>query len=150
MLIAQSRYSQECFLFLLNPLLSFFLNIHTELPPIRIFPASDWLFGFFHTPHWLVEFNQFLGYKLKIKLILRLTKRGDLALISRDVHNSKVFSSDLLNLYNHYRKMSRYQSGEWWYCDWTGCIRISTLAANQYHFIATLIFFSVCTPKYLK
>ena len=144
MLIAQSRYSQECFLFLLNPLLSFFLNIHTEFPPIRIFPASDWLFGFFHTPHWLVEFNQFLGYKLKIKLILRLTKRGDLALISRDVHNSKVFSSDLLNLYNHYRKMSRFKVVN-------GDIATGrTLAANQYHFIATLIFFSVCTPKYLK
>ena len=92
-------------------------------------------FSIRHTD-WL-NLMQFLVYKLKIKIVLRLTKRGDLAWISRDVHNSKVFSSDLLNFYNHYRKMSRYQSGEWWYCDWTGCIRISTLAANQYHFIAT-------------
>ena len=44
--------------------------------------ASDWLFDILHTPLYWLNFIHFSGYKLKIKLILRLIKRGDQALIS--------------------------------------------------------------------
>ena len=62
---------------------------------ISNFPASliGWSsFSNRHSICWVIYIH-FCGYKLKIKLILRLTKKEAQACIDLDIHNSKMFSS---------------------------------------------------------
>ena len=76
----------DTFGFLLNLLL---LDIPDGFQPIRVyhwfcanFAASDWLLGFCKRHSDWLNFLQFPGYQIKIKLICRFTKIGNQALIS--------------------------------------------------------------------
>ena len=58
---------------------------------------SDWLFRFLQMPlNWL-SYIKFCWYKLKIKLILKLTKNEDQALIS--ISTILKFSAQFINYY---------------------------------------------------
>ena len=92
------------FWFLLNPLfLPLFLNITTLFRQIRVLSliarqnfkkclASDWLFGCLQTLPDCLNYIHFIGYKLKIKLVLIIIKKMRTS-IGLDIHSSKVFSS---------------------------------------------------------
>ena len=91
----------DTFNFLLNPLFLFqysnrweFIDLHVKFP---IFPASvDWLFQILHTPLYWLNFTCFSGYKLQIKLVLRVIQSIDI-----DINNSEVFFSDLVKFLRH-------------------------------------------------
>ena len=80
----------------------------------RNFPASDWLLGFCKRHYDWFYLRQFSGYLVKIKLICRLTKRGD------QVSNTPLYlgwgstnSSDSTSLWSQGCSPGR---GTWRFC----------------------------------
>ena len=67
------------------------------------FLAFGWLFGILHTLLWLVEFYTIFWIQAKIKLLLRLIKRGDQALITI----STILKFLALSSYHRQIKLSR-------------------------------------------
>ena len=56
--------------------------IYKKFQNFKNYGLSDWLFRLLQTPLDWWRYIQFLGYKLRIKLILKLIKRGNYELIS--------------------------------------------------------------------